>query len=104
MSDVWEELLLAGYNNTEQYEIRRLMAGWGNGSLNTPAHCIVYHANRHGFLNKYLLYLRVANNFNKKGAREKPLENALRWERPNGEFLIERDGLVIVYGRNSSRR
>ncbi len=101
MGDVWEELLLAGYNETEQDEIRRLMAGWGRGSLNSPAHCIVFHSNEHGFPGRYLLYLRVASNFNKKGAKKiiRP-DGSIKWVRPNREFLIERDGLVIVYGRN----
>ena len=88
-------------NNTEQYEIRRLMAGWGKAFFTSVAHCIVYHANEHGFPGRYLLYLRVASNFNKKRASKTERKDGTTiWVRSNHEFLIEHNGLVIVYGRN----
>ena len=65
------------------------------------AQSIRYHAKKHGFGNDVPKYLRKAANFGKKGAKKKLLpDGATRWTKKNGEFLIERGGKIVTYGRN----
>ena len=82
-------------------EFRRLMKKWDKATYDSLADSIRDHASRHGFGNDYLTYLRKASNFNKKGAHKTALPNgASRWNRENGEFLIERKGKIVSYGYN----
>ena len=44
---------------------------------------------------------QAASNFNKKGAHKTVLpDGAIRWNRKDGEFLIERNGKIVTYGYN----
>lgn len=76
------------------------MQKWDQATYPTLANSIVDHADRHGYQDDYLKYLRKAANFNKKGARKTNLPNrALRWNKGT-EFLIEKDSKIISYGEN----
>lgn len=98
--DPYQQILFQGYNDIEVAEIQTLLQKWNKATYPTIANSIVDHANRHGFQEDYLKYLRKANNFNKKGARKtKLLNGALRWNKGT-EFLIERDNKIISYGEN----
>lgn len=101
--DPWLDKLLSVAKNWQQAEeIERLRQNWGVGKpeqpFDNPAHCIIWHANKHGKGN-ILRYLRKANQFNKRGAKMKWVYGAKRWRRKNGEFLIERDGKIVSYGK-----
>lgn len=99
-TDFYEQTLLRGYSQEEIKEIQDLMQKWGRATYPTLAHSIVDHADRHGFKDNYLKYLRKAANFHKKGAKKKQLPNeALRWNKGT-EFLIERNNKIISYGDN----
>ena len=98
-----DELLSVAKNKQQAEEISRYIQNWGIGKPVQPfdsvAHCIVWHANEHGG-GEFLKYLRNANNFNKRGAKKKLVDGAKRWTRKNGEFIIERDGKIVSYGKN----
>ncbi|OUS24651.1 hypothetical protein A9Q99_24095 [Gammaproteobacteria bacterium 45_16_T64] len=82
-------------------EAKQLMSRWDKATYDTLSDSIRDHAKRHGFGNDIPKYLRKAANFNKKGAKQKTLDDgATRWNRKNGEFLIERDGEIVTYGVN----
>lgn len=103
-SDKWlDKLFSVAKKDQEVEEIERYMQRWGVGrpeqKFATPAHCMVWHANKHGD-GDILKYLRKANAFNKKHAKRKWVRGAKRWIRKNGEFLIERDGKIVSYGMN----
>ena len=99
-SDFYAQTLFRRYNHEEIKEIQDLMQKWERATYPTLAHSIVDHADRHGFKDNYLKYLRKAANFQKKGAKKKQLPNgALRWNK-GIEFLIERNNKIISYGDN----
>lgn len=82
-------------------EAKQLMYKWDKAAYDTLSGSIRDHAKRHGFGDDIPKYLRKAANFNKKGAKQKTLEDsATRWNRKNGEFLIEGDGKIVTYGVN----
>ncbi|NYZ70042.1 hypothetical protein H0A36_28925, partial [Endozoicomonas sp. SM1973] len=82
-------------------EAKQLMSKWDKATYHTLSDSIRDHAKRHGFGNDIVKYLRKAANFNKKGAKQKALEDgAIRWNRKSGEFLIERNGKIVTYGIN----
>lgn len=101
-----DELLSVAKNKQQAEEIERYIQNWGIGRsvepFDSPAHCIVWHANEHGG-GEFLKYLRQANSFNKRGAKKKLVDGAKRWTRKSGEFLIERDGKIVSYGKNVLR-
>lgn len=100
ISDPYEAVLYARYTAEEITEIQQLMASWDQATYPTLPTSIVKHAQKHGFNEDYLRYLRKASNFNKKGARKKNLpDGATRWHKGN-EFLIERNGKIVTYGEN----
>lgn len=81
--------------------MQTLMMDWNQATYPTLATNIVKHSQKHGFTGEYLRYLRKAANFNKKGARQKRLpDGAIRWNK-GSEFLIERDGKIVTYGKNA---
>ena len=81
-------------------EARRLYKEWGVGSFDTVSDNIRYHTQYRGNGN-YAKYMRQASNFNKRGSKKTYLDDgAIRYNRPNGEFLIQRDGLTVTYGVN----
>ena len=48
--DKWlDKLFSIAVNSLQVQEIENLMGKWGQGSYDSVAHCIVDHANRHGF-------------------------------------------------------
>lgn len=103
-NDEWlDKLFSAAQNESQVQEIERHMQRWGVGRpeqmFSSPAHCIVWHANRHGS-GDILRYLRKASSFNKRRARAKWVKGAKKWLKKNREFLIERDGKIVSYGRN----
>lgn len=82
-------------------EEKHLLSKWSKGSYDSIIESVIDHANRHGFANKYAQYLRKAAAFNKRGAKKKKLDDgAIRWNRKNGEFIIERGGKIVSYGIN----
>ena len=82
-------------------EAKRLISRWSKGNHDNIAESIRYHAKKHGFENNIPKYLRKAGSFNKKGATKKNLsDGATRWNKKNGEFLIEREGKIVSYGKN----
>ncbi|AJQ94841.1 hypothetical Protein YC6258_02803 [Gynuella sunshinyii YC6258] len=82
-------------------EAKQSMSKWDKATYDTLSDSIRDHAKRHGFGNDIPKYLRKSANFNKKGAKQKNLEDgATRWNRRNGEFLIERNGKIVTYGVN----
>lgn len=100
MSFDYEATLFSGYTDAEIEEMRSLMQAWTVATYTSVAHSIVDHAERHGFQDNYLRYLRKAKNFSKKGANRKSLSDAsTRWHK-GSEFLIERDGKIVSYGEN----
>ena len=77
-------------------------SSWKPGKATYPTlpTSIVKQAQKHGFEDDYLRYLRKAANFNKKGSPKKYLpDGAIRWNKGN-EFLIERDSKIVTYGEN----
>lgn len=103
--DKWlDQLFGAAKNEHDVSDIEKYMPKWGLGNpylqYKSPAHCIVNHADRHGFRGNYIKYLRKSVNFNKKRSRKKRIEPGVwRWNRMNSnEYLIERDGLIVSYG------
>ena len=62
------EILTFSFTNPVSLTLLRMVQ---DISYPTLANSVVNHADRHDFANKYLKYLRKANNFNKKGARKK---------------------------------
>ena len=82
-------------------EAKTLMKLWGKGSFKNRAESIRYHANEHGG-GDYVKYLRKAANFNFRRARSTGvrMDGSIKYTRPNGEYIIMRDGLTISYGKN----
>lgn len=106
-NDPWlDKLFSVAQNESQVEEIERYMQRWGVGNpeqkFTSPAHCIVWHANKHGG-GEILRYLRKAGHFNKRRAKSKWIKGSKRWIRKNGEFLIERDSKMVSYGMNSSQ-
>ena len=99
-----DELLSVAKNKEQAQEMERYVQNWGVGKpeqpFDSPAHCIIWHANKHGG-GDILRYLREANQFNRRRARAKWVYGAKRWRRKNGEFLIERDGKIVSYGKRA---
>ena len=80
-------------------EYKKLLSQWDKASFDSLSKSIRYHSKKHGFGDDYVKYLRKASNFNKKGAKKVILpDGAIRWNRNNGEFLIERKGKIVSYG------
>jgi hypothetical protein len=99
-TDPYEAILYAHYSSDEVAEIQQLMQAWDKATYPTLPTSIVKHAQKHGFEDNYLRYLRKAANFNKKGAHKKLLPNgATRWNKGD-EFIIERDSKIVTYGVN----
>lgn len=98
--DKWlDKLFSIAENECQVQQIEKLMDKWGQSSYDSVAHCIVDHANRHGFPGQYLKYLRKADNFNKKRSKKRNSEpRVIRWKKRSGEYLIERDGKIVSYG------
>jgi hypothetical protein len=66
-SDPYEAILFNHSTEAEAIEIRTLMTSWDQATYPTLAASIVKHAQKHGFAEDYLRYLRKAATFNKKG-------------------------------------
>ncbi len=99
-TDPYEAILYDRYSPQEADEIQQLIQAWDKATYPTLPASIVKHAQKHGFEDDYLRYLRKAANFNKKGARKKYLpDGATRWNKGD-EFLIERNGKIVTYGVN----
>jgi len=79
-------------------EAKQLLAMWGKGSFDTIAASVRYHAARHGAGDVWT-YLRQAANFNRRGAHVVTREGSTLYRRKSGEFLIEREGKIVSYGR-----
>ena len=95
-----DAVLRSHYTDDEINEMLTLMADWNMATYTSVAHRIVDHAERHGFPEDYLKYLRKASNFNKRGATKKFLsDSSIRWHK-GSEFLIERDDKIVSYGEN----
>ena len=83
-------------------EAKKLLRRWSRASFPTRKKSALYHAGKHGEDDLWS-YLRRAYAFRKRGARRRVLDDgAIRYRRTNGEFLIEKDGKIVSYGRNSS--
>lgn len=99
-TDPYEAILYDRYTAEEIAEVQQLIAAWDQATYPTLPSSIVKHAQKHGFTEDYLRYLRKANNFNKKGVRKKSLpDGATRWNKGR-EFLIERNSKIVTYGEN----
>jgi hypothetical protein len=100
MTDPYESLIFQTYTEAEIQEMQTLMAEWDAATYTSVAHSIFDHADRHGFPDDYLKYLRKAHNFNRKRAKQKILsDGSIRWHK-GIEFLIERDRKIVSYGEN----
>lgn len=81
-------------------EAKRMVARWGKGTFNDREANIRHHVSKRGNNNLWR-YLAQSYNFNKKGASTKLLAGGrIHFERESGEFLIEKDGYIVTYGRN----
>lgn len=81
-------------------EFDRLASLWDKSTFDTLAHSLRYHASKHG-AGDLASYLRRAANFSKKGARKYNMgDGAIKYLKGNGEFLIERAGSIVTYGKN----
>lgn len=49
--------------------------------------------------------MRAADNFNPRGAksRYRPEDNSTIHRRPNGDYLIERDGRTVTFGNEDEK-
>jgi RHS repeat-associated protein len=83
-------------------EAKQLMGKWDKGNHERLSESLRYHANKWGG-GDIVKYLRKAANFNKKGASKKFLDDgAIRYKRKDGEFIIERNGKIVSYGKDPS--
>jgi hypothetical protein len=101
--DPWEDSLVRDYNDSQRAEIKRHLEKWDKATYESEAHSVVNHAQRHGYGNNYLEYMRRASNFNTRGATRKVLDaytNTVRYTRKDGQFIIYRDGKIVTYGVN----
>ena len=80
-------------------EGKALVSMWSRGSFRTVAASIRYHAAKHGPGDVWT-YLRQAANFNRRGAHAIFREDSIRYLRKSGEYLIERAGKILSYGRD----
>ena len=82
-------------------EAKSLIRRWGKGRFDNIAESLRYHANKHGN-GDIAKYLRKAANFNFKRARSTGVrgDGSIKYVRPNGEFIIMRDGSIVSYGKN----
>jgi glutathione peroxidase-family protein len=81
-------------------EAKWLVSRWGKGSFPSRGLNIRHHVRTRGE-NDLWKYLRKAYNFHKRGAETKlQSDGTWRFERKDGEFLIERDGKIVTYGYN----
>ena len=97
------EALGSRLGNMGRAEFDRIAGKWDNSTFDTVGDMFKYKADKHagGDVSKYL---RRADNFNKKGAPKKLVDSdhgtTTKWERPNGEWLEERGGKIVGYGKN----
>lgn len=85
-------------------EAKRMVARWDKGSFDTREDNIRHHVSLRG-RNDLWWYLAKAYNFNKKGASTKFLpKGRIHFERKSGEFLIEKDGHIVTYGKNRPKQ
>ena len=81
-------------------EFERLSGKWSSASFDSLEDSLMYHANKHhdGDVAKML---RRSSGFNKRGAKKTDLGGgAVRWNKKNGEFLIEKQGKTVSHGYN----
>src|SRR5690606_12897384 len=85
-------------------DAQALLRRWGQGSFDSVAASIRFHAQKHGH-GAWWAYLRAAAAFSKHGARRHAgrRDGTIRYEHPNGSFIIERDGLIVSFGQNLRR-
>lgn len=81
-------------------EAKILVRRWGKGTFDDREANIRHHVSKRGNDNVWR-YLAQFYNFNKKGASTKLLAGGrIHYERVRGEFLIEKDGYIVTYGKN----
>jgi hypothetical protein len=82
-------------------EAKRLLSRWDPGTFETIAASIRFHAPKHATGMHLWTYLRRAAAFRKKRAtRRYSPDGTVRYEKPSGEFMIEREGKIVTYGTN----
>ena len=80
-----------------------LLAEWDAGEHSTVESSVHYHHSAHGSGLDLWQYLRQAAAFNRADAVRTPSTGTRRggtvkYKRANGEFLIEKNGMILSYG------
>lgn len=85
---------------TDQEEIAELIAGWGDGSYDSPEECALDHYLRHAKGITLLEYLREADMFPRHHARMKVgLGGRVTYKHRDGRYLIvDADQRIVSYG------
>jgi RHS repeat-associated protein len=88
-------------------EMQRLFTNWDKSSYDDVVESVTDHATRKGYGDDVAKYWRKADSFNRKGATSKTYETPhgwrRRWERKNGEYVIETlSGKIVSYGFNKT--
>ena len=88
------------HNAMSLCEYKQHLRKWDKSTFDTLADSIRYHAEKHAD-NDVHKYLRQASNFNKRGATHtyRASDNTDIWRRKSGEFLQERNGKIVTYGK-----
>ena len=96
---VGEDAVLV-HNAMSLCEYKQHLRKWDKSTFDTLADSIRYHAEKHAD-NDVHKYLRQASNFNKRGATHtyRASDNTDIWRRKSGEFLQERNGKIVTYGK-----
>ena len=81
-----------------------LLSIWDAGEHPTVEASVAYHHQAHGQGLSLLEYLRAAARFDRTTATRNPSSGTRRggtvkYKRKNGEFLIEKGGKILSYGR-----
>jgi hypothetical protein len=80
---------------------KKLLRQWDRATFATRAASARWHYQKHGWQRTVWQYLAPAEAFGRSSAATRLLHNGdVYYSRRNGEFLIERRGLIVTYGIN----
>ncbi|MEZ4458332.1 MAG: hypothetical protein R3E66_01125 [bacterium] len=96
------ERLKPKLGNMGKEEFERLTARWDAATSGSLEESLLYHAGKHGG-DDLAKFLRQAENFNKRGATSvRRYDGRILYKKGDGQFLIERDGKIVSYGKNTN--